>query len=322
MKDRPFGRYLVFAMKSALSIGLLAAAVGMLDWNTLLESLSKISPAALALTVAVLLLEFPVLGCRWHLLVRDHNHLGMARQLRTYFIAVFFNNFTPGQLGGDIYRFTHNYKAGTSRKILAALLIRERLIGLAGHLVFFLICYAAEGFGKNIPKGPGADLIHVSAFFTAIALLCLIALPFLAPFLAAFSNKFSNRWCKLLAEVGMETTKIGPPGLIVAIMTLTLLGVGVIWVGAVKVVALDLGVDASFFVLGMIAILANLLRLVPITIQGVGVREAVFAGLFGAFGMLPEDGFLVGLIVYACVSLATVAIGVIGKLMPQKELEL
>jgi uncharacterized protein (TIRG00374 family) len=322
MKNKLPGRKLLFVVKCGLSATLLFAAVWLLDWDALLQSLSKIGPVALALTVVVLLLEFPILGYRWHLMVRDHNHLGLAVQLRIYFIAIFFNNFTPGQLGSDIYRFTHHKKTGASGKVLAALLIRERLIGLAGFLLFFLICYASEGFGENIPKGPGADLIQGAAILCVVSLIGLAALPFLAPFLTSLSKKMSPPWIKLLAEVAVTTTNIGSLRQIAVIIILTVLGAGVIWCGAVKIVAMDLGSNASFFMLGMTAVLADLLRLVPVTIQGVGVREAVFAGLFGAFGLPPEEGFVIGLVAYVCVSLATVTIGIIGKLMPKRKLQL
>lgn len=319
MKKKYPRRKILFVVKSGLSAVLFCAAVWLLDWDALLQTLSKIGPVALALTVVVLLLEFPILGYRWHLMVRAYNNLGLIAQLRIYFIAIFFNNFTPGQLGGDIYRFTHHKRIGASGKVLAALLLRERLIGLVGFLLFFLVCYAAEGFGENIPKGQGADLIRGAAILCVLSLIGLAALPFLAPFLTLFSKKISLPWIRLLAEVAVKTINIDSLRQIAIIMIITMLGTGVVWCGAVKIVAIDLGSNASFFVLGMVAVLADLLRLVPVTIQGVGVREAVFAGLFGAFGLPPEEGFVIGLIAYVCLSLATVTIGMIGKLMPQKK---
>ena len=322
MGKSPFQkRYLVLAAKGGFSLGLLALAVWLLDQDALGESLSKVGLGPLALAVAVLHLEFPILGYRWHLLARDHNQLNLKDQLRTYFIAVFFNNFTPGQLGSDAYRFTHHRKAGSSERILAALLIRERLIGLAGFLLFFLICYCVENVSGNFPTGESAELIHGAALLIGVALLGLFALPLLNPVLAGFSKRLSGNLGKLLAEVAAETTKVGPPDRIAAIMVLTLLGAGAIWTGAVKIVAVDLGSEVSFFALGMIAVLANLLRLIPLTIQGVGVRENVFAFMFGVLGLPPEQGFVVGLVAYMGVSLATVAIGVIGTIIPREERE-
>ena len=71
----------------------------------------------------------------------------------------------------------------------------------------------------------------------------MFALPLLNPVLATFSERLSGNIIKVLVEVAAETTKVGPPGKIAAIMVLTLLGAGAIWTGAVKIVAVDLGDD-------------------------------------------------------------------------------
>lgn len=307
-------------VKILVSFALLVIAVYYLDWPSLYHSLSKVGPSLLILVVAILLLEFPVLGYRWHLMANAHNRLRLQDQLKVYFIATFFNNFTPGQLGSDAYRFTHHSKAGAPGRILAGLLIRERLIGLTGFLLFFLVCYAIQSLQGQMPQDAGMCLVHNAAIFIAVALVGLLVLPLFAPFLINITQRKTGKWIKLLTDVVREASKVGPPHLIALVMALTLLGAGIIWVGAVKVVAQGLGSEATFFTLGMIAILADLLRLIPITVQGVGVREAVFAFLFDAFGLPPEEGFIIGLVAYVGVSLATVLIGVIGFIMPRKEI--
>ena len=58
--------------------------------------------------------------------------------------------------------------------------------------------------------------------------------------------------------------------------------------------------------------MAELVRLIPLTAQGIGVREGTFAMAFVLVGQSAESGFAVGVIAYLLVSLADVLIGFIG----------
>jgi hypothetical protein len=78
---------------------------------------------------------------------------------------------------------------------------------------------------------------------------------------------------------------------------LSLLGVYV-WVLTVQMVAHHLGLQVSWLLLGMIVVLVELIRLVPISVQGIGVREGAYAYLFAMIGESSENGFLVGTISY------------------------
>ena len=52
----------------------------------------------------MLVFEFPVLGFRWYLIIKQKNNVRFLAHLKLYFIANFFNTFTPAQIGGDVYR--------------------------------------------------------------------------------------------------------------------------------------------------------------------------------------------------------------------------
>ena len=84
-----------------------------------------------------------------------------------------------------------------------------------------------------------------------------------------------------------------------------------IWGGIIKTTCFGAAI-------GMIAVLVELVRLVPITIQGIGVREAAYAYCFQIMGHAPENGFVVGAVAYALASLAVILIGVIGYILPRR----
>jgi hypothetical protein len=84
------------------------------------------------------------------------------------------------------------------------------------------------------------------------------------------------------------------------------------WCLMVLLIAADLGIFLPVSAILMICTTAELVRLVPFTIQGFGIREGTFALAFVIAGESAEAGFAVGALAYLLVSLAEVLIGVLG----------
>ena len=59
-------------------------------------------------------------------------------------------------------------------------------------------------------------------------------------------------------------------------------------------------------------VLVELIRLIPISIQGIGVREGMFAYFCGKLGISPEAGFILGTVSYLALSLSIVIAGFFG----------
>jgi hypothetical protein len=73
--------------------------------------------------------------------------------------------------------------------------------------------------------------------------------------------------------------------------------------------------------LGLIGILSDLLRQIPISIQGIGVREGVFAWLYVLAGGTAEAGFILGLASYLALSISLVLVGALGAVIPAQDLD-
>ena len=99
-------------------------------------------------------------------------------------------------------------------------------------------------------------------------------------------------------------------------------GADKVFTAAVKVPykngAKEIGAEAHFAIIGIAAIISDLIRFIPISIQGLGVREAAFTYTFFLLGLDPEKGFVIGLVSYLAVWAATAVIGVIGYFLPDR----
>jgi hypothetical protein len=85
-----------------------------------------------------------------------------------------------------------------------------------------------------------------------------------------------------------------------------------VWVLTVHMVTAYLGLHLSWVMLGMIVVLVEFVRLLPVSIQGIGIREGAYAYLFGVIGESSEAGFIVGAISYLALSLSVFIAGAVG----------
>jgi glycosyltransferase 2 family protein len=61
-----------------------------------------------------------------------------------------------------------------------------------------------------------------------------------------------------------------------------------------------------------VVVIVELLRLIPVTVQGIGVREAAFAALFALVGQDPASGFVISAVCFVLLNVATLVVGLAG----------
>ena len=65
--------------------------------------------------------------------------LGLLAHLRLYFIANFFNTFTPAQIGVMFIDYMDYGEKDIDPRFVVGKLVQERLIGLVGFLYFWFV---------------------------------------------------------------------------------------------------------------------------------------------------------------------------------------
>ena len=261
-------------IKIGISLLFLAGALYVLDWPTLKLAVIELNPYLFAGVTVFLMTEYIVLGYRWYLLVNDAAPLGFYEHLRRYLLAVFFSSFTPAQVGGDVYRFFSIRKEGVPGTHLFGLLARERLIGLASFLLFYLVCVGALTFtGESLVS---SGLFALAALLCAAGLAALAIGPAIVKAVARSQTVAARPALQRIAEVFELAFHTGSGGRFTVIMGLSLLAL-IVWAAAIYWLAASAGSAVPFLVAGMIGVLVDIVRLVPITVQGIGVREASFA---------------------------------------------
>lgn len=308
--------------KLSLSLGLLALALYLLDWTELKTTALALNPWVFALVVGLLVLEFPILGLRWYLLVRHLTPMGFWAIMRNYFTSVFFNIFSPAQVGADIYRFLtlkNNVEKGNHE--IVKVLFQERILGLLGYLFFYLICLAIL-IGQGLLSATERSAVFLVFAAGAVFILTAYAFtPFVLKLLSTLSLvQRSQRLCSFL-EHTREAVHFGGGARFSQLLTLTLLAV-FNWTLVVMIVAMDIGSDAGFWELGLVSTISEFARMLPISVQGIGVREPSFAFFYAQLGHSAETGFIVGTFSFLALSVSIILAGVIGAFLTPSNIAL
>jgi glycosyltransferase 2 family protein len=103
------------------------------NWNEVAASFARVGwlgfLAALGLTLTS---RFCTVG-RWHTLLRSADvPIAPRRSIELTFAGLFSANFLPTTVGGDLVRFAGGVKLGYDTAVMAASLVADRLVGMAG----------------------------------------------------------------------------------------------------------------------------------------------------------------------------------------------
>jgi uncharacterized protein (TIRG00374 family) len=297
------------------SVILFAGALYTFDWRVALRSLADVDAGTFALALALVVAIFFLMGVRWFFLVRDIAPGGFRFHLRCYFTANFMNVFTPANLGGDAYRLLalRGHATGTADLVFA--LVRERFIGILAYaILYFAFLSWVAGVDRRGFNGGAMSFLLLAAALT-IGLAFVWGIGRMSEIGRSWAVVGNYERATRVIDTLMIALRFNGVRQFAVFLGLSLAG-GVIWTMVPLIVAHSLGTQVSFAILGMIVIFIELVRIVPITIQGIGVRESLFAYCFSLFDLAPKDGFLIGTVSYLALSLGLLALGIAGRLIP------
>jgi len=294
-------RILVQIVKIAVSVGLIAFILHRLSPEHLLADLSRANPWQLV-SAAVIFFVSVVLGAfQWHFLLKAGGiDLPVMKTCKVYFVGMFFNNFLPAGIGGDAVKIYDVTRVGNDPHHVFAVTVLDRIIGIAGLCVLALAASLALLAGEGLPH---------------LRLYIFIFAGCVAPVLALVMNRKLSRGVRRLFG---KITLWGLGGrfdavfrhlgefrrLRMLLVRLTLLAIAVQFLRVVThvLVALSLGVavtNLNFIQFFVFVPLLGLIMILPISINGLGVREGAGILLFAQIGFSKEQALLMELITYA-----------------------
>lgn len=276
--------------RTALTVVNIAVSIGLIAWVLSGLSLSELVIAATTANAGLLVLALSLHGTglllsamRWATLLNIQKiDFSFKATVLLYWVGCFFNAFLPTSVGGDVVRSYLASKHNGKIMDTAISVIAERVAGVAALMILFSI---------------GVIWLH---FFGAEQSFWKLAGLSSAGFIGAgcVSSGRKALWETALArtELREKLRRIGAVLLTykshkrklwrILILSL-LLQINVIVY--YYIIAAALGIQLSFFYFCLFIPPILILTMLPVSVGGVGVREAAFLFFFVPLGITPAE---------------------------------
>jgi glycosyltransferase 2 family protein len=300
----------ISAIKAAVSIGLLALLFSRVDVSRLWGVARQASPAWLA---AALVLYFAMVlasAGRWGLLLRaQHVRLPYSFLTQSFLVATFFNNFLPSNIGGDVVRITDTAKAAGSKTLATTVVLIDRGIGLLG-----LALMAATGASlmQRMAVGPVGPAVLWAGFGVgAMIATPALLMPETVTRLLQPLRVFHQDWVDArIAKLTFALTRFKETPAALAGCFAGAVVVQATLVGFYVAIARSMNIPIGFAELAVIVPVSFIVQMVPLSVNGFGVREATFGFYFTRLGLPLESALLVSFVGAALIMLFSLTGGV------------
>ena len=292
---------LLQAVKIVVSLGLIIFLVVKISPGRLATQLRQVDPFYIAAAIAVFFLSSLLGSVQWHLLLRAGGiSLPYRTTFRLYFVGLFFNNFLPANVGGDAVKIFDVARVGNDPHQVFAVTLLDRVIGITGLCILALTA--------SFILLPGSHVVNLKIYIVIFA-GCMV------PVLALALNRRLSHWVRRLFSrirlwgLGRRFEMIFDHlhsfrslRLLLGKTILLSLVIQFMRVATHILVGRSLGIE--FEPLGLLYFyvfvpLLGLVMILPISINGLGVREGTGVLLFTNIGLSEEQAVLMEFITYA-----------------------
>jgi uncharacterized protein (TIRG00374 family) len=300
---------LILGAKIVLSLVLFALLFRNVRWENIAALLERARPEWIVAAFLLLVTSNLLGSVQWNRLLRAADiHLPFWKVFAYYHVGLFFNNFLPANVGGDFARIMDASRGGSRASAFSTVLL-DRMIGTI-----------ALGGLAVVTTLPAIDHFHLAAVYAGVLLFFCAAVTMLW---AIFHPAVLEAIERLLSRIGLGRLKPALDQLsdrlavfrgrrrmfmeLFAIAT----GVQVMRIGVHVLVARALGLHVAtayfFLFVPLLAVIVSL----PISLNGIGVREGAGILLFRLVGLDRGSAFLLQFTTY----LVAVAVSLIGGIV-------
>ncbi|MEA4924621.1 MAG: lysylphosphatidylglycerol synthase transmembrane domain-containing protein [Syntrophomonadaceae bacterium] len=282
-KLEPAGNWKV-AIKAAVSILLLLWLGLSIDWRKTADILLHTQPVWIFIAILWIIFSMVVSVSKWKLLLNVQTiYLRWTELWRVYWAGIFFNNFLPSSIGGDAFRIFRVAKSGQDNAGAVASVVVERILATTAIAIVGI----TGGFWAGRLNGQALTLLLGLVIIT----LLLLGIIFRGKLPASLSSK-NGRIIDFLQGMSLHGSRMqANPGAILTVLLLSvvfqLAVVGVNYSIFRALGITSLGWGEILFVVPITSVAAML----PVGINGYGVREGAYVGLLASFSVPRETAF-------------------------------
>ena len=291
-------RYVFIALKISVSIVLLAILFSRVDISSLWIKARSASIPWLIAAMGVYAVNVLASTWRWHQLLEVQD-VDVPRRwlLGSFLVASFFNNFLPSNIGGDVVRIRDTARRARSKTLATTVVLVDRALGLMG-----LVLVAAVGATMTVEVSGYAQTpiwpfwlwagFLAAAAVTAPAVLAPAGVGrLLQPLTVVHPEWVGGRIDTLTGALERFRER---PGVLASCFTGAVV-VQALMVAFYLAVVHALQIPITPWHLAVIVPISFVVQMLPVSVNGFGVREATFSFYFTRLGLPIQSAVLMSL---------------------------
>jgi hypothetical protein len=298
----------------AISLGLIAWILKSVDLPQLWATLQGLNVWYLLLSQLFSFMVNAVCVWRWQVLLAGRGvRVGYGRLLRYFLNGLFFGNFLPTTVGGDLMRaFLVSDDCGTRSEALASVLV-DRFIGLFGVIItgiigLFLVARTGQETAllRYMVIGVGITLALMAVFLNKSIMKhfrVLLRMPLV--------NRLEQKAVEFYHSLYVYRTHLKEVALALSLSLLVQLAVVLTVFSISRSLGSDIPITPFFLYMPVIAAVSML----PVSINGWGLMEGSFIVFFGRAGMSSPEALSLGFLYHVLAVVVSLSGGVLWLLI-------
>lgn len=284
------------ALRVTVSGLLLIYLIRLSAFSEIARAFSRIEPLYLLGFFGLYFVSVFFTAVRWQRLLKAwevEQPLGVL--MRRILIGLFFNNFFPGSLGGDAFRMVSGGRDTGRLDSVAATIFYERVLSYASLVTLGLLVLASR---FDLTRDWLFWLLLGGVFLALLGITALSTLPAFGAWVENFIARFRFAESLRLKDwVHSFRFKVGHPNLLVSVFLISFL-IQLADITSFFVVANAIHLPVRLTDLMLFVPLLYLAILLPLSFNGIGVRESVFVAFAASWGITSADAVAFSLTVF------------------------
>ena len=290
--------WLFRGLRLLISVSLLGLILGLVDPAKLMTALHRTDWWLIGLSTLISWASILLVAYRWQVVIgADGIRVSLGRLTYWYSVASFFRMFLPMVIGGDLVRAHALAKHTGQPAFAAASVVMERIVGLSAMIGIALAALAVTPLARDLP-----------AVYPGVLAICAT---YVAGLFVLFHRTLEQTMVRLLQRIHLDglSQKVAQGFqtlhalrahrrvlLLAFLASVFFQGVHVC---GIYLIGRALGLEVPWTYYFVTVPVIWLITILPISINGMGVRESAFVLFFVAAGVSNADAILLAFLVFA-----------------------
>lgn len=291
--------------KLVVSVALVIWIVKDVDFADVGVVLTRTNVVFLVFAFFLFFVGYFLTAIRWRLLMSIHGvRPPLSVLVQSFMVGIFFNNFLPSTIGGDVSRMYDVWRIGKDKTSAVSVVLVDRFMGILALILWAVLALMISPPIRSVPE------IYVPILVVFCAAICLAAFIFGRPrrMITMLTSQLSHIVAKGPSYIERPVSKIlrasGPyyednAVLFKALLVSLLLQLNVIF--HFWLIGQAMGIEVAFSAMCVIIPCALMIMMLPISVNAIGVREVTFVYFMSFFGVSDEKALVFAWIAFTFV---------------------